>query len=45
MPNINGAPVNLDPPKTYDSPYLSMEHEANRAAIKYPGYDDVVLEF
>jgi len=45
MPNINGATVNLDPPKTYDSPYLSMEHGSNKAVIKYPGYDDVALEF
>ena len=45
MPNINGTAVNLDPPKTYDSPYLSMEHGSNKAVIKYPGYNDVVLEF
>ena len=45
MPNINGATVNLDLPKTYDSPYLSMEHGSNKAVIKYPGYDDVALEF
>lgn len=45
LPKINGATVNLNPPKTYDSPYLSMEHGANKAVIKYPGYSDVVLEF
>ena len=45
MPNISGSPVNLNPPKAYDSPYLSMEHGSNKAVIKYPGYDDVTLEF
>ena len=45
LPKINGTTVNLNPPKTYDSPYLSMEHGSNKAVIKYPGYDDVVLEF
>ena len=45
LPKINGATVNLNPPKTYDSPYLSMEHGSNKAVIKYPSYDDVVLEF
>ena len=25
--------------------YLSMEHGSNKAVIKYPGYDEVVLEF
>jgi hypothetical protein len=33
MPNINGGTVNLDPLKTYDSPYLSMEDGSNKAAI------------
>jgi hypothetical protein len=45
MPKINGATVNLNPSKTYDSPYLSMEHGSNKAVIKYPGYDGVVLVF
>jgi hypothetical protein len=45
LPKINGIPVNLNPEKTYDSPYLSMEHGSNKAVIKYTGYDDVVLEF
>jgi len=45
LPKINGTTVNLNPPKTYDSPYLSMEHGANKAVIKYPGYDALVLEY
>ena len=44
MPNINGATVYLDPPRTYDSPYLSMEDGSNKAVSKYSGYDDVALE-
>ena len=45
LPKINGTPVNLNPAKTYDSPFLSMEHGSNKAVIKYPSYDDVVLKF
>jgi hypothetical protein len=45
LPKINSATVNLNPPKTYDSPYLSMEHGSNKAVIKYTGYNDVALEF
>ena len=45
LPKINGTPVNLNPKKTYDSPFLSMEHGSNKAVIKYPGYKDEVLDF
>jgi len=45
LPKINGAKINLNPAKTYDSPFLSMEHGSNQAVISYPGYEDVVLEF
>ena len=45
LPKINGTTLNLNPPKTYDSPYLSMMHGSSRAVIKHPGYRDVVLEF
>jgi hypothetical protein len=45
LPKINGETGNLNPTKTYDSPFLSMKHGSNKAVIKYPGYDDVVLEF
>ena len=45
LPKINGATVNLNPPKNFDSPFLSMKHGSNKAVIKYPEYKDVVLEF
>jgi hypothetical protein len=45
LPKINGTTLNLNPPKTYDSPYLSMMHGSSKAVIKHPGYRDVVLEF
>jgi hypothetical protein len=45
LPKINGTALNLNPPKTYDSPYLSMMHGSSKAVIKHPGYRDVVLEF
>jgi hypothetical protein len=45
LPKINGTLVNLNPAKTYDSPFLSMAHGSNKATIKYHGYDDVELLF
>lgn len=45
LPKINGTTLNVNPPKTYDSPYLSMMHGSSKAVIKHPGYRDVVLEF
>ena len=45
LPKINGTPVNLNPEKTYDGPFLSMKHGENKVVIKYPGHEDVVLEF
>jgi hypothetical protein len=42
---INGVAINLNPPKTYDTPYLSMEHSNFRAVISYPGYEDLILDF
>jgi len=45
LPKINGTPVNLNPAKTYDSPYLSMEHGQSKAVIHHSGYHDVALNF
>ena len=45
LPRINSRELNLNPPKTYDSPFLSMIHGEQTATISYPGYDDVVLDF
>ncbi len=44
LPEINGETVNLNPAKTYDSPFLSMEHGSKVATITYPGHKDVVLD-
>jgi hypothetical protein len=45
QPRINGTVVNLNPPKTYDSPFLSMMHGSSKAKILYSGYKDEVLDF
>ncbi len=44
-PQVNGTTVNLNPAKTYDSPYLSMVHGTNLATVSYPGHDDLLLNF
>lgn len=45
LPRINGSALNLNPPMTYASPYLSMFHGSARAVITYPGYQELVLHF
>lgn len=45
LPTINGKTINLNPVKTYDSPFLSMEHGSNKAVIRCRGLEDVVLKF
>ena len=44
-PRVNGSTVNLNPTKTYDSPYLSMVHGTDLATVSYPGYDNLLLNF
>jgi methionine-rich copper-binding protein CopC len=44
-PLVNGASVNLNPTKTYDSPYLSMTHGSDLASVSYPGYENLLLNF
>ncbi len=44
-PRVNGSTVNLNPEKTYDSPYLSMTHGAEIATFRYTGYPDLILDF
>lgn len=44
-PRVNGTTVNLNPVKTYDSPYLSMVHGTDLATVSYPGYEDLLLNF
>jgi len=45
IPEFNGAPLDLNPKETYSSPYLTMVHGTDKAVIKYPGHDDLVLDF
>jgi hypothetical protein len=44
-PRVNGTTVNLNPTKTYDSPYLSMVHGTDLATFPIPGYDNLLLNF
>ncbi len=44
-PRVNGTTVNLNPTKTYDSPYLSMIHGTDLATVSYPGYENLLLNF
>ena len=45
MPVINHQIVELNPYKTYDSPYLSALHGSDQVTVSYPGHDDLVLDF
>jgi hypothetical protein len=45
LPKINGKTLDLNPAKTYDTPYLSMVHGESQAVISYPGYKDLTLNF
>lgn len=45
MPELNGKPFDLNPPDTYSSPYLTMVHGSDKATIKYPGHEDLILDF
>lgn len=44
-PRVNGTTVNLNPAKTYDSPYLAMTHGTDLATVSYPGYENLLLNF
>lgn len=44
-PRVNGITVDLNPAKTYDSPYLSMVHGGEVATFAYTGYPDLVMDF
>lgn len=44
-PRINGIKVNLNPAKTFDSPFLSMVHGSSKAVITCPGHKELVLDF
>jgi len=45
VPRINGHAVDLNPPRTYDSPYLTMQHGSDVATIRHPKHKDLVLNF
>lgn len=45
LPKLNGTTVNLNPTKTYDSPYLNMQHGQQTVTVSYGSYDDLVLDF
>ena len=42
---MNGKEFNLNPENTYDSPYLKMKHDTDKAVISYPGHKELVLDF
>jgi hypothetical protein len=44
IPTINGMPHDLNPPFSYDSPFLKMTHGSGSAVVRYPGYKDLVLK-
>ena len=44
-PRVNGTTVNLNPARTYDSPYLSMVHGTDLATVSYPGHENLLLNF
>ena len=45
IPTVNGKVFEINPPTTYNSPYLKMKHGEEDAVISYPGYKDLVLKF
>lgn len=45
LPRVNGLPVNVNPAKTYDSPYISATYGSSLVTIRHPDYADVTLDF
>ena len=45
LPTINGSEVDLNPNKTYDSPFLQGYHGLNEVTLSYPGHNDLKLDF
>ena len=45
IPMVNGKVFEINPPTTYNSPYLKMKHGEEEAVISYPGYKELVLKF
>ena len=44
QPMVNGTP-DLQPAKTYDSPYLNGWHGEDLVTVTYPGYAPIELDF
>ena len=45
LPRINGRAIDLNPARTYDSPYLVMEHGSDLAIVRHPKHKDLALDF
>ena len=45
IPMVNGKVFEINPPTTYNSPYLKMKHGEEDAVISFPGYKELVLRF
>jgi hypothetical protein len=45
LPEINGQIFAINPPETYCSPYLVMQHGSDTARVSYPGFPDLILDF
>jgi hypothetical protein len=43
-PRVNGTTVNLNPAKTYHSPYLSLVHGEEIATVSDPGRPDLIVQ-
>jgi hypothetical protein len=44
-PQIDGRPVPLDPPNTYDSPYIRAAHGQDVVTLTFPGQPAQVIDF
>lgn len=44
-PVVNGATEDLNPPRTYDSPYLIMTHGESVATFSLEGHSNLVMDF
>jgi hypothetical protein len=45
LPALNGAPIDLNPALTYDSPYLQGTHGQDTVTLRFPGMPTLVLDF
>ncbi len=45
MPRVNGTELNLNPAKSFGSPFLTMEHGSSKVGISYLGYNELIFDF